>query len=97
MYADCAHDVVAGVMNGINGTIFAYGQTGAGKTYTMSGEAQYRLRGIIPRALSQIFKTVCERDDSTTIIRYNHDVVANEMVMMVMLPILKDILPGDIQ
>ena len=72
VYGGCAHDVVSGVMNGINGTIFAYGQTGAGKTYTMSGEPQYRLRGIIPRALSQIYNTVRERDECTTIIRYSN-------------------------
>ena len=33
----------------------AYGETGAGKTYTMSGATEnYRLRGIIPRAISQV-------------------------------------------
>jgi len=32
-------NIVAGVMDGVNGTIFAYGQTGSGKTYTMTGEA----------------------------------------------------------
>lgn len=56
-------------MEGFNGTIFAYGQTGAGKTYTMSGEPQYKFRGVIPHVLSQIFKTVRERDDCTIIVR----------------------------
>ncbi|XP_019850613.1 PREDICTED: kinesin-like protein KIF9 isoform X2 [Amphimedon queenslandica] len=78
VYAACAHDVVSGVMNGVNGTIFAYGQTGAGKTYTMSGEPQYRLRGIIPRALSQIYNTVRERDDCTTIVRISCLEIYNE-------------------
>ena len=33
----------------------AYGQTGAGKTFTMTGDTgNYRLRGIIPRAVSQV-------------------------------------------
>lgn len=36
-------------------TIMAYGQTGAGKTFTMTGDTgNYRLRGIIPRAISQV-------------------------------------------
>ena len=36
-------------------TIMAYGQTGAGKTFTMTGDTgNYRLRGIIPRAVSQV-------------------------------------------
>jgi Cdc6-like AAA superfamily ATPase len=30
-------DVVQGALEGVNGTIFAYGQTGTGKTYTMLG------------------------------------------------------------
>lgn len=32
-------NIVAGVADGLNGTILAYGQTGSGKTYTMTGEA----------------------------------------------------------
>jgi hypothetical protein len=33
----CAQDMVASVLDGFNATIMAYGQTGAGKTFTMSG------------------------------------------------------------
>jgi hypothetical protein len=42
------------VLQGYNGTIFAYGQTGAGKTFTMFGPdlGSPELRGIIPRACS---------------------------------------------
>lgn len=37
------------------GTIMCYGQTGAGKTYTMTGAtAEYKHRGIIPRAVQQV-------------------------------------------
>ena len=40
-------------------TIMAYGQTGAGKTFTMTGDTgNYRLRGIIPRAISQVTLSV---------------------------------------
>jgi len=43
----------------------AYGQTGAGKTFTMTGDtSNYRLRGIIPRAISQV--TDCVYNYSTT-------------------------------
>ena len=31
-------------LNGINGTIFMYGQTGAGKTYTMLGDAGHDIK-----------------------------------------------------
>ena len=41
------------------GTVFAYGQTGTGKTFTMVGsEEVYDLRGMIPRAFEQIFDSV---------------------------------------
>ena len=37
MVADRRSDIVLSAMNGINGTIFAYGQTSSGKTHTMKG------------------------------------------------------------
>jgi hypothetical protein len=45
------------VLEGYNGTIFAYGQTGTGKTYTMSGEPDdYLQKGIMPRAFEDIMQ-----------------------------------------
>ena len=38
VYDTCAVTIVESVMDGFNGTIFAYGQTGAGKTHTMEGK-----------------------------------------------------------
>ena len=43
---------------GISGTVFAYGQTGAGKTYSIFGDdhtLQNELRGVLPRAVESIF------------------------------------------
>lgn len=43
-------------MAGYNGTIFAYGQTGCGKTHTMIGvKGDYSQRGIIPNSFDHIF------------------------------------------
>jgi kinesin family member 5 len=50
---------VEDVMNGYNGTVFAYGQTGAGKSYTMMGDMDDNVnKGIIPRIMEQIFDAI---------------------------------------
>jgi kinesin family protein 3/17 len=43
------------VLNGYNGTIFAYGQTGCGKTHTMMGLPDDLNKGIIPKAFDHVF------------------------------------------
>lgn len=50
--------LVQSCLDGYNVCIFAYGQTGSGKTHTMEGQLQDpELRGMIPRAVEQIFDT----------------------------------------
>ncbi|KAF1956971.1 kinesin-domain-containing protein [Byssothecium circinans] len=48
------------ILNGYNGTVFAYGQTGAGKSYTMMGTSidDEEGKGIIPRIVEQIFASI---------------------------------------
>ncbi|KND92920.1 Kinesin heavy chain [Tolypocladium ophioglossoides CBS 100239] len=48
------------ILNGYNGTVFAYGQTGAGKSYTMMGSNidDEEGRGVIPRIVEQIFASI---------------------------------------
>ncbi len=48
------------ILNGYNGTVFAYGQTGAGKSYTMMGADidDEEAKGIIPRIVEQIFASI---------------------------------------
>ena len=43
---------------GYNGAIIAYGQTGTGKTYTMEGARTGPDRGIIPRAVEEVFACI---------------------------------------
>ena len=48
--------LLEGIIEGFNATVFAYGATGAGKTYTMLGTQSEK--GIMPRAVSDLFKMV---------------------------------------
>ncbi|CAI0545219.1 unnamed protein product [Linum tenue] len=62
LYDLAVSPIVYEVLEGYNCTIFAYGQTGTGKTYTMEGGARKKNgefsvdAGVIPRAVEQIFK-----------------------------------------
>ena len=70
VYHRCASDLVSHVLDGYNATVMAFGQTGAGKTYTMTGSSTlYGQRGIIPRAISQLFREAEERQDYSVNIR----------------------------
>ncbi|XP_057404759.1 kinesin-like protein KIF27 isoform X3 [Balaenoptera acutorostrata] len=64
VYNTCIKPLVLSLIEGYNATIFAYGQTGSGKTYTIGGghvasvvEGQ---KGIIPRAIQEIFQNISE-------------------------------------
>lgn len=54
------------ILNGYNGTVFAYGQTGAGKSYTMMGGDIFdtESKGIIPRIVEQIFASILASPES---------------------------------
>eukprot|EP00826_Nyctotherus_ovalis_P037458 TRINITY_DN3414_c0_g2_i1.p1 TRINITY_DN3414_c0_g2~~TRINITY_DN3414_c0_g2_i1.p1 ORF type:complete len:1020 (+),score=257.08 TRINITY_DN3414_c0_g2_i1:221-3280(+) len=57
VYEDVGKSTVEDVLSGYNGTIFAYGQTGTGKSYTMFGpNIHHEAKGIIPRAAMDTFK-----------------------------------------
>ncbi|XP_042463003.1 kinesin-like protein KIN-5C isoform X1 [Zingiber officinale] len=68
LYDQAVVPIVREVLEGFNCTIFAYGQTGTGKTYTMEGECRKAKSGpkgqlpadagVIPRAVKQIFDTL---------------------------------------
>ncbi|XP_048533081.1 kinesin-like protein KIN-14E isoform X1 [Triticum urartu] len=63
VYAD-ASPLVTSVLDGYNVCIFAYGQTGTGKTFTMEGTE--RNRGVNYRTLEELFKIAEERKDTVT-------------------------------
>lgn len=56
VFKTVALPLVENLIHGRNGLLFAYGVTGSGKTYTMTGESQDA--GIMPRCLDVIFNTI---------------------------------------
>jgi len=53
---DAVKGTIVGVAEGINGCIFTYGQTGAGKTHTMLGSSPGNFDGITIRAVKRLFE-----------------------------------------
>ncbi|XP_023777842.1 kinesin-like protein KIF9 isoform X3 [Cyanistes caeruleus] len=89
VYETVAKNVVAKALQGYNGTIMCYGQTGAGKTYTMTGAAsEYRNRGIIPRAIQQIFKSAAEFLNILVSVRISYLEIYNESLFDLLAPAL---------
>jgi len=65
VYEKAAKPIVESVLEGFNGTVFAYGQTSSGKTHTMTGPSidDEELKGIIPRMVSTVFDTIANSED----------------------------------
>eukprot|EP00951_Prasinocladus_malaysianus_P031727 scaffold305855_cov44-Prasinocladus_malaysianus.AAC.1 len=51
-------ELVQSALDGYNVCLFSYGQTGAGKTYTMQGSSSAEGRGVIPRAVTQLLDAI---------------------------------------
>ncbi|CAH8490710.1 unnamed protein product [Dicrocoelium dendriticum] len=82
VFKEAANDFVPAALNGINGTLLCYGQTGAGKTYTMSGVCQlYPDRGIIPRSLAQLFEEISKQPSQNILVRLSYVEIYNEQLL----------------
>jgi len=65
VYEAAAKSIVKDVLNGYNGTIFAYGQTSSGKTHTMEGVINDPTKqGIIPRIVNDIFNHIYSMEEN---------------------------------
>ncbi|KAJ1400249.1 P-loop containing nucleoside triphosphate hydrolase protein, partial [Ochromonadaceae sp. CCMP2298] len=113
VYETTAAPVVASALMGYNATIFAYGQTGTGKTFTMEGFTRDRdrnsgmsgignsgdrgrdmdrealeVRGIIPRAIEQIFGHIRQHASARTrfLVRASYLQIYNETISDLLKP-----------
>lgn len=90
VYLDSVSEVVRSSMQGYNGTVFAYGQTSSGKTYTMMGNEQNP--GVIPRAIADVFDYISEtKDQREFLLRVSYIEIYNESIKDLLTPENKDL------
>ncbi|CAH8629629.1 unnamed protein product [Heterobilharzia americana] len=82
IYNVTASTLIKDALIGINGTIMCYGQTGAGKTYTMSGLSQlYVDRGIIPRGIAHLFEEIQKNSALSISVKLSYFEIYNEQII----------------
>ena len=79
-FEELASELVVGAINGINGTIFAYGQTASGKTHTLMGDDERP--GLLPLTLLDLFDRISDHDGDTD---HHHFLIALSYIEPVMI------------
>jgi hypothetical protein len=93
IYEESARGAVTSVLQGYNASIIAFGQTGAGKTHTMTGDLVGTERGIIPRAVDDVF-THIQRDTGERckfLVRASYLQIYNEVISDLLKPEAKNL------
>ncbi len=81
VYDTVVKDITTNTLDGYNGTVLCYGQTGAGKTFTMTGATEnYEQRGLIPRTIQHLFKEIQNRQDRSYTVRIGYLEIYNEQL-----------------
>ncbi|KAK9691027.1 hypothetical protein RND81_09G171400 [Saponaria officinalis] len=78
VYDVAARPVVKAAMDGVNGTVFAYGVTSSGKTHTMHGDQN--CPGIIPLAIKDVFNIIQETPGREFLLRVSYLEIYNEVI-----------------
>src|SRR6195952_5926457 len=78
VYDSSAKRLVRRVMEGYHGTVFAYGMTGTGKTFSMQGTATSP--GVIPLAITDIFSFIRETPHREFLLRVSYLEIYNEKI-----------------
>ncbi|ESW03769.1 hypothetical protein PHAVU_011G040700 [Phaseolus vulgaris] len=78
VYEVAAKPVVKSAMDGVNGTVFAYGVTSSGKTHTMHGDQN--CPGIIPLAIKDVFSIIQDTPGREFLLRVSYLEIYNEVI-----------------
>jgi centromeric protein E len=79
LYQAVCAPIVSSVVEGFNGTIFAYGQTSSGKTFTMRGAGEGQ-EGVLHLAAQHIFRLISETSDRDFLLRVSFLEIYNENI-----------------
>ncbi|GFQ64774.1 kinesin-like protein KIF17 [Trichonephila clavata] len=81
IYNEIVYPIVESVTEGYNGTVFAYGQTGCGKSFTMQGIPHpASQKGIIPRAFEHIFEAISTTENTKFLVHASYLEIYNEEI-----------------
>lgn len=81
LFQETFRPLVDSVLEGYNGTIFAYGQTGTGKTYTMEGiRNNEEKRGVIPQSFDHIFNHIAQSCDRQFLVQASYMEIYQEQI-----------------
>ncbi|KAJ9561039.1 hypothetical protein OSB04_006199 [Centaurea solstitialis] len=78
VYEVAARPVIKAAMEGVNGTVFAYGVTSSGKTHTMHGD--HHAPGIIPLAIKDVFSIIQDTPGREFLLRVSYLEIYNEVI-----------------
>ncbi|CAM9884791.1 unnamed protein product [Lampetra fluviatilis] len=78
VFDEIARPIIKAAVKGYNGTIFAYGQTSSGKTFTMMGSESYP--GIIPLAMKEVFDVIKNLPGREFLLRVSYMEIYNETI-----------------
>ncbi|KAK4761318.1 hypothetical protein SAY87_006211 [Trapa incisa] len=84
VYEIAAKPVVKAAMEGVNGTVFAYGVTSSGKTHTMHGD--HNSPGIIPLAIKDVFSIIQDTPGREFLLRVSYIEIYNEVINDLLAP-----------
>eukprot|EP00656_Telonema_subtile_P020540 TRINITY_DN2164_c0_g1_i1.p1 TRINITY_DN2164_c0_g1~~TRINITY_DN2164_c0_g1_i1.p1 ORF type:complete len:807 (-),score=268.75 TRINITY_DN2164_c0_g1_i1:182-2602(-) len=81
VYDEIGYPIINSVMSGYNGTVFAYGQTGTGKSHTMQGiNDPPEMRGIIPNSFEHVFDNIAADQTKEFLVRASYLEIYNEEI-----------------
>ncbi|XP_070614040.1 centromere-associated protein E isoform X4 [Erythrolamprus reginae] len=78
VYQGVTAPIINSAIHGYHGTVFAYGQTASGKTYTILGTKD--APGILPMAINDVFNTICRIPDREFLLRISYMEIHNETI-----------------